>query len=117
MSASDPIDRRIQRSRSLLRAAFEHLAEQRDISDITIRDITDQANELYEKLQSSGVTVLFDDRAERPGAKFADAELIGLPYRITISQRLIEQGVLELTYRNTGETELLTLDDLLAKIS
>ncbi|CAN5571049.1 hypothetical protein BH09CHL1_BH09CHL1_19110 [soil metagenome] len=44
MSASDPIDRRIQRSRSLLRSAFEHLAEQRDISEITIRDITDQAN-------------------------------------------------------------------------
>ena len=84
---------------------------------VSIGDITEQANELYEKLQASGLTVLFDDRAERPGAKFADAELIGLPYRITISQRLIEQGVLELTYRNTGETELLTLDDLLAKIS
>ncbi|MFZ1301730.1 MAG: aminoacyl--tRNA ligase-related protein [Candidatus Microsaccharimonas sp.] len=84
---------------------------------VSIGDITEQANELYEKLQASGVTVLFDDRNERPGAKFADAELIGLPYRITISERLIEQGKLELTYRNSGETELLTLDDLLAKIS
>lgn len=84
---------------------------------VSIGDVTERANELYEKLQATGLTVLFDDRAERPGAKFADAELMGLPYRITISQRLIEQGVLELTYRNTGETELLTLDDLLAKIS
>jgi len=84
---------------------------------VSIGDITEQANELYEELKAVGLTVLFDDRAERPGAKFADAELIGLPYRITISERLIEQGKLELTYRNTGETELLTLDELLAKIS
>ncbi|MES2630900.1 MAG: aminoacyl--tRNA ligase-related protein [Patescibacteria group bacterium] len=84
---------------------------------VSIGNVTEQATELYEKLQASGVTVLFDDRDERPGAKFADAELIGLPYRITISERLIEQGKLEFTYRNSGETELLTLDELLAKIS
>jgi prolyl-tRNA synthetase len=84
---------------------------------VSIGNITDQANELYEELKAAGLTVLFDDRAERPGAKFADAELIGLPYRITISERLIEQGKLELTYRNTSETVLLTLDELLAKIS
>ena len=84
---------------------------------VSIGAIEDQANELYQQLQAAGLTVLFDDRAERPGAKFADAELTGLPYRVTISERLIEQGKLELTYRNTGETELLTLDELLAKIS
>jgi len=84
---------------------------------VSIGNVTDQANELYEELKAAGLTVLFDDRAERPGAKFADAELIGLPYRITISERLIEQGKLELTFRNTSETELLTLDALLAKIS
>jgi len=84
---------------------------------VSIGNVTDQANELCEELKAAGLTVLFDDRAERPGAKFADAELIGLPYRITISERLIEQGKLELTFRNTSETELLTLDALLAKIS
>lgn len=84
---------------------------------VSIGDTATQATELYEKLKSNGVTVLFDDRNERPGAKFADAELIGLPYRITISERLIEQGKLELTYRNSGETELLTPEELLAKIS
>jgi prolyl-tRNA synthetase len=84
---------------------------------VSIGDIAESADELYENLQAKGLTVLFDDRNERPGAKFADAELIGLPYRVTISERLIEQGKLELTYRNTGETELLTLDELLAKIS
>ncbi len=84
---------------------------------VSIGDVADKANELYDTLQEKGLTVLFDDRNERPGAKFADAELIGLPYRVTISERLLEQGKLELTYRNSGETELLTLDELLAKIS
>ncbi len=84
---------------------------------VSIGAVSEHATELYETLQQKGITVLFDDRDERPGAKFADAELIGLPYRITISERLIDQGKLELTYRNTGETDLLTLDELLAKIS
>lgn len=84
---------------------------------VSIGNVADQANELYAELKATGLTVLFDDRNERPGAKFADAELIGLPYRVTISERLLEQGKLELTYRNTSETELLTLDELLAKIN
>ena len=84
---------------------------------VSIGNVTDQANELYETLKAKGITVLFDDRDERPGTKFADAELIGLPYRVTISDRLIEQGKLELTYRNNGDTELLTLDELLDKIN
>ncbi len=84
---------------------------------VSIGEVTEQANELYEKLQSAGVSALFDDRNERPGAKFADAELIGLPYRVTISERLIGENKLEFTRRNGGETELLTLDELLAKIA
>ena len=84
---------------------------------VSIGDVAEQANELYEKLKTAGVSVLFDDRDERPGAKFADAELIGLPYRVTISGRLLEEEKLEFTPRNGGETELLTLDELLAKIA
>lgn len=84
---------------------------------VSIGNVAEQATELYEKLQSAGITVLFDDRDERPGAKFADAELIGLPYRVTISERLLEEGKLEFTRRNGGEMELLTLDELLAKIA
>ena len=61
--------------------------------------------------------MLFDDRDERPGAKFSDAELIGLPYRVTISRRLLDEGKLELTYRATGETEVLTPSEVLAKIA
>lgn len=84
---------------------------------VSIGNVSEQATELYEQLRQAGVTVLFDDRDERPGAKFADAELIGLPYRITISERLIAEGKLEFSRRNGGEVELLTLEECLAKIA
>lgn len=84
---------------------------------VSIGNVAEQANGLYEKLKAAGVSVLFDDRNERPGAKFADAELIGLPYRVTISERLLGEEKLEFTRRNGGETELLTLDELLATIA
>lgn len=74
------------------------------------------ADELYEELTAAGVEVLYDDRNERPGAKFADAELMGIPTRLTVSDRLIEQGNYEVTDRQTGETALLTRDELLAKL-
>lgn len=84
---------------------------------VSIGNVTEQANELYEKLKAAGVTVLFDDRDERPGAKFADAELIGLPYRVTISERLVGEGKVEFSKRVSTEVELLTPDELLAKIA
>lgn len=84
---------------------------------VSIGDVSDEAVKLYNMLEEKGVTVLYDDRDERPGAKFADAELIGLPHRVTISQRVLDEGKLEYTARNSGETTLLTLDELLAKIA
>ena len=75
-----------------------------------------QANELYEMLTSKGIEVLYDDRDERPGAKFADSELLGIPYRVTVSNRLVEEGKVELTTRGTGETKTLTTDELFATI-
>ena len=75
---------------------------------------TAEADRLYEELTEAGVEVLYDDRDERPGAKFADAELMGIPYRLTVSDRLVEQNKLELTERRTGETQLLTVTEALA---
>lgn len=75
------------------------------------------ATELYEELIGRGIEVLFDDRDERPGTKFADAELMGIPYRITVSDRLLEAGEYEFTERKTSETKLLTREALLAKLS
>lgn len=74
------------------------------------------ADELYDELSGRGVEVLYDDRDERPGAKFADADLIGLPYRVTVSDRNLEQGQYELTTRVDGQVALLTRDELLAKL-
>lgn len=75
------------------------------------------ADELYDELTAKGITVLYDDRDERPGAKFADAELMGIPHRVTVSDRLIEANNYEYTPRISGATELLTRDQLLAKLS
>ena len=85
---------------------------------VSIGDVAEQATELYERLQSAGVTVLYDDRNERPGMKFADAELMGIPHRVVISERLLEEGVIEYTSRRASDaSEKLTVEELLAKIA
>lgn len=78
---------------------------------------TKHADELYTELIQKGIDVLYDDRDERPGAKFADAELMGIPYRVTVSDRLIEKDEYEYTARADGATQTLTRDELLAKLS
>ncbi len=75
------------------------------------------ADDLYDELQKKGIEVLYDDRDERPGAKFADSELMGIPYRVTVSDRLIEQEKYEYTPRMSGETKLLTRGELLATLN
>lgn len=75
------------------------------------------ADSLYEELLAKGIEVIYDDRDERPGVKFADAELMGIPYRVTVSDRNLAEEKYEFTMRNGGETILLTHDELLAKLS
>lgn len=77
---------------------------------------TAAADALYQELTERGIEVLYDDRNERPGAKFADAELMGIPYRVTVSDRLVDNGTYELTSRATGETRLLTHTELLGTL-
>jgi prolyl-tRNA synthetase len=74
------------------------------------------ADGLYQELRDKGVEVLYDDRDERPGVKFADSELIGIPHRITVSDRGLEAGRYEYTPRATGETVTLTQEELIAKL-
>ena len=83
---------------------------------VSIGAVAEQAQALYDQFTEAGIEVLYDDRDERPGAKFADAELLGIPYRVTVSERLLDGGAYELTSRKTGETDLLTPDQLLAKL-
>lgn len=74
------------------------------------------ADELYDELTGKGIEVLYDDRDERPGTKFADSELIGIPHRITVSERLIDAEKYEYTQRLNGETTELTRSELFAKL-
>jgi prolyl-tRNA synthetase len=72
--------------------------------------------DIYGKLRQAGAEVLYDDRDERPGAKFADMDLIGLPWQLIVGPRGIAQGKVELKRRATGEREEVGLDAALARI-
>ncbi len=74
-----------------------------------------QASEqITEALMAAGIEVLYDDRPERAGVKFKDADLIGLPLRITVSDRAAQEGVVEVRVRRTGETHEVKRDELVA---
>lgn len=75
------------------------------------------AEEIYKELQAKGIEVLFDDREVRPGQKFADAELMGIPYRVTVSDRLMESNSFELVERASGELKILNRDELLEELA
>jgi len=71
------------------------------------------ADEIYRKLTESNIEVLLDDRDERPGVKFKDADLIGVPLRITIGSKKLQQGKVELTVRSTKESQDIDLDSVI----
>lgn len=72
------------------------------------------ADTLYEELQTRGIEVIYDDREARPGEKFADGELMGIPYMVTVSDRLCDANQCELITRYNGEAQALTHDALFA---
>lgn len=74
----------------------------------------EKALELYETLTARGFDVLLDDRDERAGVKFADSDLIGIPYRVIVGKR-IQEGVIEVKDRRTGESKEIVLEELLEK--
>ena len=80
-------------------------------------EASNKADELYDELISKGIEVLYDDREIQPGQKFADSELIGIPFRVTVSDRLLSENKYEFTSRKDSEKILLTHDELLAKLS
>jgi prolyl-tRNA synthetase len=77
---------------------------------------TAAADDIYAKLENAGVEVLYDDRDERGGTKFATMDLIGLPWQMTVGPKGLEKGVVELKHRRTGEKQELALDAALAKV-
>ena len=88
---------------------------------ITVASMRDDAavaaaEQLYGELRVQGVEVLLDDRDARAGVKFADAELVGIPWRITAG-RAVADGEVELTARATGETERVAIEDAAARVA
>ena len=74
------------------------------------------ADKLYEELLQNGVEVLLDDRDERPGVKFKDADLIGIPLRVTIGAKGLEKGCIELRRRQDGKTEEIPVGESAKKL-
>jgi prolyl-tRNA synthetase len=68
------------------------------------------AEQLYAELQAAGIEVLYDDRDARPGVKFADDELVGIPHRLVVGDKGLERGVIEYKARSGGETRELSLE-------
>jgi prolyl-tRNA synthetase len=66
-----------------------------------------EAESLYHDLKNAGIEVLFDDRDLGPGEKFRDADLIGIPYRLVVSEKASENGGVEIKHRATGTVEFM----------
>ena len=76
-----------------------------------------QADELYDALVKASVEVLYDDRAESPGVKFADADLIGLPVRITVATKALAAGGVEWKRRDSDVKEIVPVGEVVQRIS
>ena len=74
------------------------------------------AEQLYKNLQAQGIEVLFDDRSEQPGVKFMDADLIGIPLRITVSSRALQKGGLELKCRTAKDPSVVPIKEIITKV-
>src|SRR5207245_6666842 len=81
-------------------APFEVILTAANMDDAPLRAA---AEKLYEEMRAGSVDVLFDDRNERPGHQFKDADLIGVPYRVTLGKRKFEQGQVEIFKRATKQ--------------
>lgn len=79
---------------------------------VTIGNVAEEAERLYRDLENNGIEVLYDDRDERAGSKFADAELMGIPFRVVLSERTLEKNSVELTERTNGDSSTVPLKEI-----
>jgi prolyl-tRNA synthetase len=79
--------------------------------------VAEAAEKLYQQLQTMGVDVLFDDRNERPGVMFADAELIGIPHRLVIGERGLDAGTIEYKHRRAENAEQWPMTELVSRLT
>jgi prolyl-tRNA synthetase len=74
------------------------------------------AEAVYAELEAAGLEVLYDDRNERPGVKFADADLIGIPYHVIVGKKALDAGKLEMKVRRTGERKMVQAEEIIGLI-
>ena len=84
--------------------------------DVTDSKIMGSATEMYASLVEEGITVLLDDRDERAGVKFKDADLLGVPYQVILGRESIKKETLELKERKTNKRESFPASDMLKNI-
>lgn len=84
--------------------------------DMKNEEQTKIANDIYDKLTAAGIEVIFDDRDERPGVKFKDMELIGIPARITVGKKIAD-NLVEFKERKNGNHEEISIDEIVEKIT
>jgi prolyl-tRNA synthetase len=80
------------------------------------REVTAMADRFYGDLRAAGIEVLYDDRPDRPGVKFTDAELIGNPIRLSVSRRTLDAGEVELRMRTANESEMVPVGEIVGRV-
>ncbi len=90
-------------------APFEVLLLNLDTKD---KEVTDIAEKIYKELKNRNIEVLFDDRDVSPGFKFKDADLIGIPFRVNVGKKSLDNGGVELVIRGTGEKNIYSPDEI-----
>ena len=80
-------------------------------------EVSEAAETIYEKLNEAGIDAFIDDRDERPGVKFKDADLLGFPFRITVGKRFKDNSMVEIRSRVNGSTKELGIEDAVSHIS
>jgi prolyl-tRNA synthetase len=84
--------------------------------DVTNNEVRKTASEIHRMMENSNIEVLYDDRDKTPGEKFAESDLLGIPYRIVISERNLKEGMLEIKDRKTGEVKKVNKDETLRSL-
>ena len=86
------------------------------LNDKNDSSVLDQALKIYQELKSDGIEVLIDDRDERAGVKFADADLLGIPKQVIVGKRGIEKNIIEVTSRITEEKRDIKISEAVSQL-
>jgi len=87
-----------------------------DVHIVVLPGLEEQADAVAATLEASGASVLLDDRALRPGEKFADADLIGCPVRVTVGRKVAEDGTVDIRERAKGEDNAVSVGELVSTV-